>query len=162
MVGSEKSSSICLHARCTHSQESKSQRIFQKSPLLLLEGSQLPKLIDRLRQGCWENQNILGILSCLLFITSASYPTPTGLQIETLSVKFWTKSNNNRSKVRAFLSARSELDFHLTLGYHRKYIPDVALGTGCGSWRCTEWSIFVHSWMGMVVTWTSNLTIKSS
>lgn len=134
-AGGEKSPCICLRVRCTHRQEGKIQRIFQESPQLLLEGSQLPKLIDRLRKGCWENQNILGILACLLFFIAASHPTLIGLQIEPLSVKFWTKSNNNRSKVRAFPSARSELDLHLTLGYHRKYIPDVALGTGYGSWR---------------------------
>lgn len=75
--GGEKSPCICLHAMCTHRQESKSQRIFQKSPQLLLEGSLLPKLIDDSGRDGGKTRTFWEFLSA--FCSSLLPPTPPQL-----------------------------------------------------------------------------------
>lgn len=66
-------------------------------------------------------------------------PCPIWLSHSLLGMHFELRATPMGHKwvalVGAFLWARSELGLHLALRCHRKYIPEVVLGTGCGTWR---------------------------
>lgn len=104
---------------------------------MLLEGLQVPYLINRLRQGYWENQKVLGISLCISFFTASapSLPQPIAFDHQTESSRHmginFDLGETLQVKSQLFemsFQCQSKLDLHLALGYHKKHISRVVLG----------------------------------